>query len=475
MCFLNFFEQQFLHVQIKQQWYTQHHQMLAHYHYPTSTYSRTDRSSAALGNQAFNHSSMGRRWMKLLVLALTVSHLSHQLLCIGFLGTSNVGDAQIRSGKIVRAASPVADGLGVASAVASLTDFFFRCLDYYKKNLKHVAALEQFGDVDNHANRLFQQIKESRSVIVPSLQGLPKQPIRDTKFTALMREILRDTKTAGISAVYAEPGVGKSVAVAVAIQAEYSKSAATTALLQGNFEKTLEDFFRVCDAKRANDVAWRLFSLLRASNKRLHIIFDNTFDNGVDKTGKLMDLARAAFAHGHHIIAITQFKKSAEEIADLNGERTRLAPQQQQDDRTYRWSRRQAQNYLETMEEEVVSPNEPKEREEFIGKVLNDTQISDDVGLWRPVAINAYMNTGRKPKAPQRAPGAKLRYWELVASVGDLAILALISTSVLETSSEWDHPARHISACLGATTGEGLCPETMRDTVVCIFFRECPP
>ena len=455
--------------------------MPAHYHYPTSTYSRTDRSNVALGNQACNHSAMGRRWMKFLVLALTVSHLSHQLLCIGFLGTSNLGDAQIRSRKIVRAASPVADGLGVASAVASLTDFFFWCLDYYKKNLKLVAALEQFGDVDNHANRLFQQIKESRSVIVPSLQGLPKQPIRDTKFTALMREILRDTKTAGISAVYAEPGVGKSVAVAVAIQAEYSKSAATTALLQGNFEKTLEDFFRVCDAKRANDVAWRLFSLLRASNKRLHIIFDNTFDNGVDKTGKLMDLARAAFAHGHHIIAITQFKKSAEEIADLNGERTRLAPQQQQDDRTYRWSRRQAQNYLETMEEEVVSPNEPKEREEFIGKVLNDTQIPDDVGLWRPVAINEYMNTGRKPKAPQRAPGAKLRYWELVVdvcgwlstcspSVGDLAILALISTSVLETSSEWDHPARHISACLGATTGEGLCPETMRDTVVCILF-----
>ena len=107
--------------------------------------------------------------MKLLVLALTVSHLSHQLLCIGFLGTSNVGDAQIRSRKIVRAASPVPDGLGVASAVASLTDFFFRGLDCYKKNLKQVKALEQFGDIDNHANKLFQKIKGSRSVIVPSL------------------------------------------------------------------------------------------------------------------------------------------------------------------------------------------------------------------------------------------------------------------------------------------------------------------
>ena len=60
-------------------------------------------------------------------------------------------------------------------------------------------------------------------------------------------------------------------------------------------------------------------------------------------------------------------------------------------------------------------------------------------------------------------------------SVGDLAILALVSTSVPETSSEWDHPARHISACLGARTGEGPSPETMRDTVVCIFFGECPP
>lgn len=43
-------------------------------------------------------------------------------------------------------------------------------------------------------------------------------------------------------------------------------------------------------------------------------------------------------------------------------------------------------------------------------------------------------------------------------SVGDLAILALVSTSVPETSSEWDHPARHISACLGARTGEGQIP-----------------
>ena len=346
--------------------------------------------------------------MKLLALALAVSHLSHQLLCIGFLGTSNVGDAQIRSRKIVRAASPVADGLGVASAVASLADFFIQGFAYYETNLKSINAMQQFGNVNAHADKLFQKIKDNRSVIVPNLQGLPEQPIRDTKFTALMREILRDTKTNGLSVVYAEPGVGKSVAVAVAIQAaENSKPAATIALLQGNFETTLEDFFRVSDAKRANRVAWRLFFLLRERKNRLHIIFDNTFDDGVDNRDMLMDLARAAFAHGHHIIAITQSKKAAEELADLNGARTRLAPQQRQDERTYRWSREQTRNYLETMEE--VLRNEPKEREQVIDKLLNDTEVPDDFGLWKPVDIKEYLDTGRKPKAPQRAPGAKLK------------------------------------------------------------------
>ena len=91
-----------------------------------------------------------------------------------------------------------------------------------------------------------------------------------------------------------------------------------------------------------------LFSVEK-EQKPVRIIFDDTFDYGVDDrdSSMLIDLARAAFTHGHHIIIITRSKESAAEIADLNGARTRLAPQQQQDDRTYRWSSRQAQNYLE--------------------------------------------------------------------------------------------------------------------------------
>ena len=58
----------------------------------------------------------------------------------------------------------------------------------------------------------------------------------------------------------------------------------------------------------------------------------------------------------------------------------------------------QARTYLET-----------KELEEVSDKVLNKTEIPDDFGLWKPVDITEYVNTGMKPKAPQRAPGAKLK------------------------------------------------------------------
>eukprot|EP00434_Breviolum_minutum_P046852 symbB.v1.2.043418.t1/scaffold14554.1/size842/1 len=66
----------------------------------------------------------------------------------------------------------------------------------------------------------------------------------------------------------------------------------------------------------------------------------------------------------------------------------------------YRWSREQARTYLET-----------KELEEVIDKVLNKTEIPDDFGLWKPVDITEYVNTGMKPKAPQRAPGTSAPVW----------------------------------------------------------------
>ena len=101
---------------------------------------------------------------------------------------------------------------------------------------------------------------------------------------------------------------------------------------------------------------------------------------------------------------------------------------------------------------------ETKELEEVIDKasVLNSTEIPDDFGLWRPVDITEYLNTGMKPKAPQQRLNVhklltcfleKSHVLKFVVdicgwlstcspSVGDLAILALVSTSVPETSSE---------------------------------------
>ena len=108
----------------------------------------------------------------------------------------------------------------------------------------------------------------------------------------------------------------------------------------------------------------------------------------------LINLGRRAFNLGHHLVVITQSRDRAEEVSGLNGERTRLAMQQQQDERIYRWSREQAWNYLQT-KEEVVSLKEPQKREQFIDKVLNNTQIPDDFGLWIPVRIMNFLRSGR--------------------------------------------------------------------------------
>ena len=229
---------------------------------------------------------------------------------------------------------------------------------------------------------------------------MPEQVVKGTKFEQLIYTVLSDNRSTGLSAVHAEPGTGKSIAAILAIQEQQaSECAGIRVLLAGDFVPSVQEFFRVPTPQLAVDVAEFLFPLLKAKGIRLRIVFDNTFNRGIatDETN-LMGLIRPAFEHGQHIIAITQSKKAAEELADLNGERTRLAVQQQQEERMYRWARTQARTFLET-----------KELEEVIDKVLNNTEIPDDFGLWRPVAITEYVNTGRKPKAPQRAPGAKLK------------------------------------------------------------------
>ena len=77
-----------------------------------------------------------------------------------------------------------------------------------------------------------------------------------------MISVLNDNRTAGLS-VHAEPGVGKSIATALALR-KCRQQSTVTILLQGEFVGSLTNVFRVTTAKQIEDVALELFRLLNA-------------------------------------------------------------------------------------------------------------------------------------------------------------------------------------------------------------------
>ena len=301
----------------------------------------------------------------------------------------------------VKAFDPAA-AFGTASAATSLFDFITRQLRFFTSTFLQIELLPSGGEVGAHVEKLAKFVdsaqQEGNSIILQSLQTVPEQPVEGTGFQRLMTTVLNDNRTAGLSAVHAEPGVGKSVATAMALR-NYTQKSAVTVLLQGNFQKNLKGFVRVADAADAVDVAGELFRILTDRGTRLQMVFDNTFDTGLrGQETDLMTLTRAAHEFDHHLIAITQTEKAADEVANLNGARTRKVEQQKA--RSYRWSKGQAEEYL-------------KAAKAFAGeaeRVLNMTQVPDEVGGWKPVDIKEYLKTGRRPEAPQQGQGRRLKH-----------------------------------------------------------------
>ncbi|CAK9072548.1 Uncharacterized protein SCF082_LOCUS35665, partial [Durusdinium trenchii] len=126
------------------------------------------------------------------------------------------------------------------------------------------------------------------------------------------------------------------------------------------------------------------------------MVFDNTFDTGLSgQETNLMALTRAAHECDHHLIAVTQSEEAANKVANLNGARTRVLEQQKAP--SYRWSKGEAEEYLKA----VKTLTENAER------VLNMTQVPDEVGGWKPVDIKEYLKTGRRPEAPQQGQGGR--------------------------------------------------------------------
>lgn len=167
-------------------------------------------------------------------------------------------------------------------------------------------------------------------------------------------------------------------------------------------------FFRVEDITLVPVVAELLFPILEEAGVRLQLILDNIFDKDLAEGKIVMDLAKAAFDYGQ-VIIVTQSEVVAKDVDDLNGLRTRLAPQQE-DVKEYRWNETQAiQLFVALNATKKVNSSEPKEiadavkmaLQEFeedhvaISKTLESARFPD--GGWTPVGIIQFRRSGKQP------------------------------------------------------------------------------
>ena len=186
---------------------------------------------------------MARRRRTMVVLAF-LTHASFELC--GFAGSwrAKGEDTPMRPMTLgVKAAVDPAQVLGAASAATSLLDFLNRQLVYFTSTFLNIKPLRTGGEGSEHAKRLADAVDKARqegNVIIPQGQLLPEQPVEGTGFQLLMITVLNDNRTGGLSAVHAEPGVGKSVATALALR-NYTQKSAVSVLLQAPFPKNLRD------------------------------------------------------------------------------------------------------------------------------------------------------------------------------------------------------------------------------------------
>ena len=54
--------------------------------------------------------------------------------------------------------------------------------------------------------------------------------------------------------------------------------------------------------------------------------------------------------------------------------------------------------------------NPLRSNEQTIDVVLNMTEVPDQIGRWRPVDVDEYLRTGRRPQAPQAGQGSQFKF-----------------------------------------------------------------
>jgi len=310
----------------------------------------------------------------------------------------------------------------------SLKDLANQFLDARRsaRSLNELKPLVDVNDAYEHAgvlaNKLLEGAERShkgQNIIVTN-SSLPLIPVNGTEFQHLVSNVLSDVTSTGVASIYAEPGVGKSVAVVLAMLgwAEGNPNSITV-LIQENL-KLLNDFFRVSDEAYIPAVAANLFRILSDRGVRLQLVLDNVFDEQLGEDGKmLMSLARAAFEHGQ-VVVVTQSREVAEKVGSLNGARTRVSSQQKCSVSEYRWNEMPASRLLLNLNATaklnkmlLTFTSTTKEPEDRVQRALNESleAFSQDGawvqenlegarmpdGGWKPVDIKQFLISGIKP------------------------------------------------------------------------------
>ena len=321
------------------------------------------------------------------------------------------------------------------------------CLAAMEK-IKKQRPLADIQNVQKHSSELAMRIidlaeksQQAHAIFLPN-SSLPMFPVNDTPFQHLINDVIADQTLTGVSAIHAEPGVGKSVAGALAILQWSQANPKHITVLVGGSLQNLQHFFRIEHERFMPPVAASLFPILCGKGIRLQIILDNIFDKEVGSADAqlLMGLARASHRYGH-VIVVSQSQQVATDVANLNGARTRMAPQQR-DILEYRWDEPMARQLIlclnatarvphqmesnsrmTTLWERILrffgrnpvfagnswNQNETKSAleaaqkelvEEDIRKILEATKFPDKAGGWKPTNIQEFLLSGKLPTLP---------------------------------------------------------------------------
>ena len=287
--------------------------------------------------------------------------------------------------------------------------------------------------VDELTKRIEQGVDDGNTVLIPIAQeaDLPLEPIRGTPFEKLMVAVLQNTSVAGVYTLHAEPGAGKSTSATLAALELKGRQPRkdVIVLLQNDFERQLESFFRLSDIKYTAEIVRPFFTRLKDKGIRVRLILDNVLDSGTmseQSADRLKVLARAANDNLHQIIVIVQSEAAATSIGALNGDTTHKGNQMPAE--WYRWSRQETQKLLNSTNiqellKKRLRDGDAEELNVLMTEALDRAEIPDEYGQWRPRSTKRYIMTGDRPTAPLPIPGGVRAHVIMCASSGSFSLI----------------------------------------------------